>query len=42
VRVDTAITGLRLVEIAFDSKILRVIAEADGNARVAVSRLPVH
>jgi len=42
VRVDTAVTGLRLVEIAFDSKTLRVIAEADGNARVAVSRLPGH
>jgi hypothetical protein len=40
VRVDAAITGLRLVGIEFDSKILRVIAEADGNLRVAVSKLP--
>lgn len=40
VRVDAAVTGLRLVGIEFDSRMLRVIAEADGNVRVAVSRLP--
>ena len=40
VSVDAAVTGLRLVGIEFDSKMLRVIAEADGNVRVAVSRLP--
>lgn len=40
VRVDAAVTGLRLVGIEFDSKMLRVIAEADGNVRVAVSKLP--
>jgi hypothetical protein len=40
VRVEAAVTGLRLADIAFDSKTLRVIAEADGNVRAAVSRLP--
>ena len=40
VRVEAAVTGLRLTDIAFDSKTLRVIAEADGNVRAAVSRLP--
>lgn len=40
VRVDAAVTGLRLVGIEFDSKMLRVVAEADGNVRVAVSKLP--
>ncbi len=37
---DAAVTALRLVGIAFDSKTLRVIAEADGNVKVAVSKLP--
>jgi hypothetical protein len=40
VRVDAAVTALRLVGIEFDSKMLRVVAEADGNVRVAVNRLP--
>lgn len=40
VRVEAAVTGLRLTDIAFDSKTLRVIAEADGNVRAAVSKLP--
>ena len=40
VRVDAAVTGLRLVGIEFDAKTLRVIAEADGTARVAVTALP--
>jgi hypothetical protein len=40
VRADAAITGLRLVEIAFDSRILRVVAEAEGTVNVAVSKLP--
>jgi hypothetical protein len=31
---------LRLVEIAYDSKTLRVIAEADGTVKVAVTKLP--
>jgi hypothetical protein len=40
VHADAAITGLRLVEIAFDSRILRVVAEAEGTVKVAVSKLP--
>jgi len=40
VRVDAAITALRLTDIAFDAKTLRVIAAADGTVRVAVSKLP--
>ena len=40
VKVDAAVDDLRLTGIAFDSGTLRVIAEADGTARVAVSRLP--
>jgi hypothetical protein len=40
VRVDAAVTDLRLVGVEFDAKTLRVIAEADGTVRVAVSALP--
>jgi hypothetical protein len=40
VRVDAAVTGLRLAEIEYDAKILRVIAEAEGTVRVAVTALP--
>jgi hypothetical protein len=40
VQVDAKATALRLVAIAFDAKTLRVIAEADGTAKVAVTRLP--
>jgi hypothetical protein len=40
VRVAAAVTDVRLTGIAFDSHTLRVIAEADGNAKVAVSQLP--
>ena len=40
VRVDAAVTALRLVGIEFDSTTLRVIAEADGTVKVAVSKLP--
>jgi hypothetical protein len=39
VRVDAAITDLRLVGIDFDAKTLRAIAEADGSVKVAVSSL---
>ena len=39
VRVDAAVTGLRLADIAFDATTLRVIAEADGNAKVAGTSL---
>ncbi|WP_137043591.1 DUF4403 family protein [Pseudolabrys sp. FHR47] len=40
VTVDTAINSLRLNGIAFDSNTLRVIAEAEGTARVSVTQLP--
>ena len=39
VRVKADITALRLTDISFDSKTLRVIAEAAGNISAAVSRL---
>jgi hypothetical protein len=40
VRVDAAVTALRLAGIEFDAKTLRIIAEADGTVRVAVTALP--
>jgi hypothetical protein len=40
VRVAAEITSLRLADIAFDSKTLRVIAEADGTMNVSLSALP--
>jgi len=40
VKVAATVADLRLTGIAFDSNALRVIAEADGNAKVAVSELP--
>lgn len=40
VRVDASVNELRLTGIAFDSRTLRVIAEADGTAKVAVTKLP--
>jgi hypothetical protein len=40
VRVDATVTDLRLAGIEFDSKTLRVIAEADGTVRVAVTAFP--
>ena len=39
VRVDAAVTDLRLVGIEFDANTLRVIAEADGTVGVAVTKL---
>ena len=39
VAVEAAITGVRLADIAFDATTLRVIAEADGTARVAITSL---
>jgi len=39
VAVDAAVVDLRLADIGFDSKTLRVIAEADGTVRVAVTKL---
>jgi Tfp pilus assembly major pilin PilA len=40
VRVDAAVIDLRLSDIEFDAKTLRVIAEADGTVRVAITTLP--
>jgi hypothetical protein len=40
VEVDAAVTDLRLAGIEYDVKTLRVIAEADGTVKVAVSALP--
>lgn len=40
VRVAAEITSLRLADIAFDSKTLRVIAEAEGAINVFVTSLP--
>lgn len=40
VRVKADITSLRLADIAFDSKTLRVIAEAEGAINVFVTALP--
>ncbi len=40
VRVDAAVTGLRLVDISYDSKILRIVAEAQGTVQAAVTSLP--
>ena len=40
VRVAAEITSLRLADIAFDSKTLRVIAEAEGAINVFVTTLP--
>ncbi len=39
ISVSAAITDLRLVEVEFDSKTLRVTAEANGTVKVAVSSL---
>lgn len=38
--VEAAVTELRLAGIEFDAKTLRVIAEADGTVKVAISQLP--
>jgi len=40
VQVEAAVQDLRLTGIEFDSNTLRVIAEADGTAKVAISELP--
>jgi hypothetical protein len=40
VRVDASVNGLRLTGIEFDTKTLRVIAEANGAVKVAVTQLP--
>jgi uncharacterized protein DUF4403 len=40
VKVEAAVQDLRLTGIEFDSDTLRVIAEAQGSAKIAVSELP--
>ena len=40
VQVDAAVTELRLAGIEYDAKTLRIIAEAEGTAKVAISQLP--
>ena len=40
VRVETKINDLRLADIAFDSKTLRVVAQAEGSLNVYVTKLP--
>ena len=40
VRVSADIGDLRLAEVAFDSRTLRVIAEAQGAIKVYVTALP--
>src|SRR6266446_2133398 len=42
VRVDADVTDLRLTGIAFDANTLRIIAAADGTAKVAVTALTAH
>jgi hypothetical protein len=39
-KVETRIDNLRLADIAFDAKTLRVIAQADGAINVSVTKLP--
>lgn len=40
VRVAAEVTGLRLADIAFDAKTLRVIAQAEGTINVSMTALP--
>jgi hypothetical protein len=40
VQVDAAVTDLRLAGIEYDAKTLRIVAEAEGTAKVAISALP--
>lgn len=39
IQVDAAVTEVKLTDIAFDAKILRIIAEAQGTAKVAITSL---
>jgi hypothetical protein len=39
-RVDASVADLRVVDVAFDATTLRIIAEADGAAKVTVTSLP--
>lgn len=38
-QVETTVTDVRLTQIAFDAKILRIVAEAQGTAKVLVTKL---
>jgi hypothetical protein len=40
VRVQADITSLRLADIAYDAKTLRVIAEAQGSISATISKVP--
>jgi len=40
VRVDANITSIALADVAFDSRTMRVIAEAAGDITVTVTKLP--
>jgi hypothetical protein len=40
IRIDTDVSSLTLTDIAFDAKVLRVIASAEGTMNVSVSALP--
>jgi len=40
VAVDAAVTQLRLAGIEFDAKTLRIIGEAEGTVKIAISTLP--
>jgi len=40
VQVDATVTELRLAGIEYDAKTLRIIAEAEGTAKIAISALP--
>ncbi len=40
VQADVAVTDLRLAGIEYDAKTLRIIAEADGSVKIAISALP--
>lgn len=40
VKVDAQVTDVRLAEIAYDAKTLRIVAEANGAINVAVTQLP--
>jgi hypothetical protein len=39
-QVEAAITDLRLAGIEYDAKTLRIVAEAEGTAKIAISALP--
>jgi hypothetical protein len=40
VQVDAAVTALRLAGIEYDATTLRIVAEAEGTAKVAIGALP--